>query len=86
MTKVKTKSNKSESRSKAKFDLPGQKKDTPPRSDPLCMFYTSLLQQNKSSRMALVWCMERGLLDTDEAERLIVILKMEKLSIANTSS
>jgi hypothetical protein len=88
MTKVKmtSDSNKSGSKHNKVYNLPGQRKDTPSTSDPVCRFYTSLLRQNKSSRMALVWCMERGLLDKSDAERLVVQLKMEKLSISKKSS
>lgn len=68
-------------RTKKTFDMPGQKRTTPPTSDPLYMFYTSLLKQNKKSRMALVWCLHHGLLSKRKAEKVLLQLEMEKLAI-----
>jgi hypothetical protein len=66
---------------KRSFDMPGQRKDTPESDDPKYIFYTSLLKQNKKSKMALVWCLEHGLFARDKAERISMQLKMEKLSL-----
>ena len=38
-----------------------QTKPTPDERDPARRFYTSLLKQNKNSKMAKKWCIERGL-------------------------
>lgn len=43
------------------FPKDGQTKPTPPESDSLRKFYTSLLKQKKDSEMALKWCTEHGL-------------------------
>eukprot|EP00210_Caulerpa_lentillifera_P003063 g2925.t1 len=51
------------------YDLPGQTKATPPETDPLRRFYTSLLEENSDSKMARKWCIQHGLLKKDEAEQ-----------------
>lgn len=56
----------------------GQTKETPCDRDPLCIFYTSLLQQNPNSKMALQWCLERGLLSKKKTEEAILVLEMTK--------
>ena len=43
------------------FPKEGQTKPTPPESDSLRKFYTSLLRQKKDSEMALKWCTDHGL-------------------------
>lgn len=43
------------------FSKEGQTKPTPPESDSLRKFYTSLLRQKKDSEMAIKWCTEHGL-------------------------
>lgn len=48
-------------KTKIKYALEGQTKDTPLSTDPLYKFYTSLLKQNPKSKMAKKWCAERGL-------------------------
>ena len=42
----------------------GQRYPTPPTTDSLYIFYTSLLKQNPQSHMALRWCLEHGLVPT----------------------
>lgn len=71
---------------KKKYDLPGQRKDTPLPSDPLYRFYTSLLIQRPKSRMALQWCLERGLLSARKAEKVALMFEMEKLSLKESKS
>lgn len=46
---------------KNEFPKEGQIKTTPPESDSLRKFYTSLLRQKKNSDMAMKWCIEHGL-------------------------
>ena len=51
----------------SKYELLGQKRDTPDESDPLRKFYESLRKQNPKSAMAEVWLLEHGLLESDQA-------------------
>ncbi len=44
----------------------GQTKPTPPETDSLRKFYTSLLTQNSKSEMAIKWCTEHGLMPKQE--------------------
>lgn len=46
---------------KREYPKEGQKKATPSENDPLRKFYTSLLEQNHKSEMAIKWCIEHGL-------------------------
>lgn len=64
-----------------KYSLPGQKKDTPAKADPLYRFYTSLLKQNKNSRMAMTWCLVHGVFSEKRASKVQLLLQMENLSI-----
>ncbi|GAX73555.1 hypothetical protein CEUSTIGMA_g1006.t1 [Chlamydomonas eustigma] len=50
------------------FELPGQTRETPPETDPLRKFYTSLLSQRPDSDMALKWCLMHGLLSEKDAK------------------
>ena len=61
--------------------LPGQKRPTPSKHDPLYKFYTSLLKQRKNSEMALKWCLEHGCLSKKKAEKQMLLLDMKKLSV-----
>jgi hypothetical protein len=70
MTKVSVK--------KVQFKKPGQKKVTPPETDGLRKFYTSLLKQNKKSEMALKWMLEHGLLPKKRAEKYIAEMEITK--------
>lgn len=63
------------------FKKPGQKKTTPPPSDPLYRFYTSLLRQKPESKLAMKWCVEHGVLSKAKAEQLLLILEMDKLQL-----
>mmetsp|Transcript_6782 Transcript_6782/g.15003 ORF Transcript_6782/g.15003 Transcript_6782/m.15003 type:complete len:345 (-) Transcript_6782:711-1745(-) len=58
-------------RIKKEYDMPGQTRDTPPETDSLRKFYTSLLQQRADSDMARKWCLQHGLLDREEAEEYL---------------
>jgi hypothetical protein len=55
----------------------GQTKDAPPPTDSLRIFYTSLFSQNPNSKMAMKWCLERGLLSEKDAQEAILVLEME---------
>lgn len=63
---------------KNKYKKIGQTKDTPLPNEPLTRFYTSLLKQTPGSRMALKWCLERGLLGEKAANEAVLVLEMEK--------
>ncbi len=52
---------KKQVKKKNEFPLIGQTKLTPPPTDPLRRFYTSLLTQKPDSEMAWKWCTEHGL-------------------------
>ena len=52
-----------------KYDLHGQKRDTPDEADPLRKFYASLRVQNPKSVMAETWLMEHGLLESAEEQK-----------------
>ncbi len=54
----------------------GQTKATPPESDPLRKFYTSLLKQNNKSEMAIKWCTEHGLMPKQEENITYSISKL----------
>lgn len=60
-------------REKKKFDLPGQIRESPEENEPLRVFYESLYNQRPESDMAQIWMMEHGLLDEDEARKVLVI-------------
>lgn len=85
--KTKTKTKQSEpvlektntkKKSVSKYDKLGQTKATPEETDSLRRFYTSLLKQNPKSRMALLWCLERGLLSSKKAQEALLMIEMEK--------
>lgn len=76
-----TKPKKVIDRVKKVYKLPGQKKDTPPKSDPLYKFYTTLLKQKPDSEMALKWCLEHGALTQKKAEKALMMIDMQKLKI-----
>lgn len=64
-----------------KFKLPGQKRQTPPETDPLYRFYTSLLRQKPNSKMALKWCLEHGIFKKKKAEKIQLQLQMLSMTI-----
>lgn len=68
------------------FKLPGQKRATPPKTDPLYKFYTSLLKQRKNSEMALKWCLEHGVLSQKKAEKVMLLYEMKKLSLKSNKT
>lgn len=55
----------------------GQTKITPPESDALRKFYTSLLKQNNKSEMAIKWCTEHGLMPKQEDNITYSISKLK---------
>ena len=59
---------------------PGQKYETPSKSDSLYRFYVSLLKQ-KHSPMATKWCLEHGVFSAKKAAQIDAMLKMEKLCV-----
>jgi len=65
-------------KNKKEYPKFGQTKNTPKENDPLRIFYTSLLKQNKNSEMAYKWCFERGLLEGQEDN---LYIKMDNLTI-----
>ena len=54
-----------------KYDLPGQKKDTPGELDVLRMFYESAWIEDPYNEMAARWCLTYGLLPRNLAEALV---------------
>jgi hypothetical protein len=63
----------------------GQKYDTPDKNDSLYKFYTSLHKKNKKSKMAIEWCIKHGVFRSDKAERIMLEMKLEKLTIQSRS-
>lgn len=61
-----------------KKETNGQKYPTPEPSNPLYIFYTTLLKQKPDSQMALKWCKEHGII-TNTVEKLAKDLKNIKL-------
>lgn len=45
------------------------------------MFYESLFRQKPSSKMALVWCIEHGVLPMEEAKRLFPEYEKAKVAL-----
>ena len=62
---------------------PGQKYETPPKTDPLYRFYVSLMKQ-KQSAMATKWCLEHGVFSEKKATQIDAMLKMEKLAVTRS--
>lgn len=58
-----------------KFEKPGQRRETPPANDPLRLFYHSMYREKveKGVRSALAedWMLKHGLLEEDEARRIL---------------
>ena len=63
------------------FKKPGQKKETPPKNDPLRIFYTSLLKQKQDSKMAMQWCLEHGVLGSKQANEVMLRLGIASLKL-----
>ncbi len=60
----------------------GQTKPTPSETDSLRKFYTSLLNQNSKSEMAIKWCTEHGLMPKQEKNATYSIVNsISKLKI-----
>jgi hypothetical protein len=66
-------------KSQKEFPKEGQTKTTPPETDPLRKFYTSLLKQKKDSEMALKWCTEHGLVPKQKDN---IHISIKKLSLS----
>lgn len=58
-------------KAKKVFSILGQTKTTPPETDSLRKFYTSLLVQNPESKMAMEWCLERGLIPEKSIKKIM---------------
>eukprot|EP00188_Purpureofilum_apyrenoidigerum_P000627 Plantae.Rhodophyta-Purpureofilum_apyrenoidigerum.ctg12875.p2 GENE.Plantae.Rhodophyta-Purpureofilum_apyrenoidigerum.ctg12875~~Plantae.Rhodophyta-Purpureofilum_apyrenoidigerum.ctg12875.p2 ORF type:complete len:194 (+),score=54.23 Plantae.Rhodophyta-Purpureofilum_apyrenoidigerum.ctg12875:177-758(+) len=78
---------------KRKFEKPGQRRETPPKSDPLRMFYESMYveKQRKGVRSELAenWLVMYGVLETDAAAEIVDRRKSAKggmLSLSQESS
>ena len=56
----------------------GQKKPTPPPAEATRVFYESLFKQNPDSKMALLWCVQHGVLEGDELKK--ALKRMDKMS------
>jgi hypothetical protein len=52
------------------YSKPGQKQPTPPPGAGDRVFYESLFREKPSSEMALIWCIEHGVLSEEEAQRV----------------
>jgi hypothetical protein len=59
----------------------GQKYKTPPSTDSLYKFYTSLHKQNKKSAMAKKWCIEHGIFTEKKSMKMLLEMQMSKLKI-----
>jgi hypothetical protein len=63
----------------SKKESNGQKYPTPDASNPLYIFYTTLLKQKPDSQMALKWCKEHGIVTKTVVENLTTEMKKIKL-------
>lgn len=52
------------------FTKPGQRHATPSPGSGDRVFYESLFKEKPNSEMALVWCIEHGVLPAEEAKRV----------------
>ena len=66
---------------KVELKKPGQKYKTPPETDPLLKFYTTMLKQKPNSEMAAKWCIEHGVLTPKKATTLLLSMEMKKVKI-----
>jgi hypothetical protein len=73
-----TKKAKTETKKAPKYDMPGQKKETPHVLAGMRLFYESLHLQNPDSLLALRWCMVHGCLERDAAEKAVKLLGVAK--------
>lgn len=60
------------------YDKPGQRYDTPPKTDALYRFYWSLLKQRGDSEMALRWLLERGAFSMRRATEIALVMETRK--------
>jgi hypothetical protein len=63
------------------FKKSGQKKSTPPKTDSLYKFYSSLYKQNKKSEMATKWMLEHGCFSEKKSATIALCLGVKLLSI-----
>lgn len=74
-----TKPKKEEESATRKFDIPGQRRETPPDTDPARLFYQSMynekMAKGKRSSIAEQWMLRHGLLDIKVAEKILSRLK-----------
>lgn len=66
---------KRRNRVKKIFDKEFQKKDSVESRSPLYLFYTSLFEENKNSKLAIKWLTEHGIFEGKERENLIKLYK-----------
>jgi len=64
-------SNKKTTKPKKKYDMPGQKKDTPNELNGARIFYETLREQIPESKMAEDWLLKYGLLPLEEAKAIV---------------
>ena len=69
---------KKATKSKRKFELPGQTRDTPDETDPVRKFYDSLHAQKPESKMARRWKLQHGLFPKEIAEKEFAKVQREK--------
>lgn len=67
---------------KGPFPKLGQKYATPPPTDALYKFYTSLYKQTQGeSKMAIKWMLEHGAFTKKKVDQILLESSMDKLSI-----
>ncbi|EME27580.1 uncharacterized protein Gasu_48750 [Galdieria sulphuraria] len=66
-----------------KFSKPGQRREPPPKGDPLRLFYESMYEEkkrkNKEATLAETWLLIHGLLDEEQAK--VVFEKQRKAKV-----
>lgn len=77
---------KQEKLKKKAFSLPGQRFEPPEERDALRLFYGSLHQQIPTSDMANIWLMEHGLLEADEAQKVLTHKVKSKTGVVSKAS
>lgn len=68
-------------KTKKVYSKPGQKYDTPSKTDALYKFYTSLHKQRKDSKMAIKWCIEHGVFTKSKVEKLLLAEQFADMKI-----
>ncbi|KAG0591719.1 hypothetical protein M758_1G223800 [Ceratodon purpureus] len=77
---------KQEKLKKKVFSLPGQRFEPPEERDALRLFYGSLHRQIPTSDMANIWLMEHGLLEADEAQKVLTLKVKSKTGFVSKAS